>query len=324
MILAPTRTSGSALITVMIIITIVSLTAGGFYSFSANMVHQSKLMTDAIRARSIAEAGANQAVQRLLDDYDERNSLDGETANFAGGEYEISVSSEDDRTVLSVLGTYGKSSATVGVALRDANQSNLPVWSEYSMFTDGDVTLSGTPTINENATIHSNLRFIVNGNWGSVDGFISALNQSNIAAHLPASQVITWELKPFPTLDSEDFLTLRNAAQASGQLEEIFGDKVYMKSDGPTNKLLTIIHGDVEFRGSGTRNITGMLYVTGNIRANGSSTFNIYGTMMANGEIDLNGASSNFDFTTNAYVMIVGPPSETNQIEVTGWWLGGG
>jgi hypothetical protein len=315
--------AGSALVTVMIIIFIISLTAGGFYSFSASMLRQSETMTDAVRARAIAEAGANQAVRRLLDDFDERDTMDGEETAFGGGSYVISVDNDDERSALSVEGRYGDASAVVGVALRDANQSNLPEWSEYSMFTDGQIRLSGTPTINASATLHANMNFIVNGNWNSIDGAISAANESDIAAMLPSSQVIPWEVKPFPTLDSAHFQLLRAAAVASGELEEIFGDKVYKKNQAPT-KELTIVHGNVTFQSAGTRNINGILYVTGNIRANGSSTFNIWGTMMADGEIDFNGASGTFDYRTNAYEKIVGPSSGSNEVEVTGWWLGGG
>jgi hypothetical protein len=312
--------AGSALVTVMIIIFIVSLTAGGFYSFSASMLRQSETMTDAIRARAIAEAGANQAVRRLLDDFDERDTMDGEETAFGGGSYVISVDNDDERSTMSVEGRYGDASAVVGVALRDAKKSNLPEWSEFSMFTDGTIVLSGTPTINESATLHANNNFIVNGNWGSIDGAISALNQATIEAELPASQVIPWEVKPFPTLDSPEFDILRDAAVSKGLLIEHYGDKVYDKKDpAPNPDTFTIVHGNVEFRGSGTRNIEGILYVTGNIRANGSSTFNIWGTMMADGEIDLNGASGTFDYRTNAYEKIVGPSAVSNEIEVTGW-----
>ncbi|MGA1529886.1 MAG: hypothetical protein ACO398_03980, partial [Kiritimatiellia bacterium] len=203
-------------------------------------------------------------------------------------------------------------------------RSNLPNWSEFSMFTDGTIVLSGTPTINESATLHANNNFVVNGSWGSIDGAISALNQSDIEENLPSGQVITWELKPFPTLDSPEFQILRDAAVDQGLLIEHYGDIVYKRNEAPNSNTFTIVHGDVEFRGSGTRNINGILYVTGDIRANGSSTFNIWGTMMADGEIDLNGASGTFDYRTNAYEKIVGPSAVSNQVEVTGWWLGGG
>lgn len=292
---------GSAFITAMIVVFIVSMTAGSFYAFSSNSVYQSRRLTDTIRAKAIAEAGANEAISLLVmpGQYGLRHDGDnfGETS-FAGGSYEVAVDNGDDpdsgRVLLTSIGRYGLATAVVGVDMRDQRRESRAgfedppaTWRDFALFANGNMTYNGSPTID--GDLHTNNDFKLSGNWTSVEGMVSSLNGVSI----PEAYRGVWQLIPFPALSDPEFQAFLAAYEAAGgTVNRENGNQTW-----PGDKVLsgiTIVTGNVTFRGAGDRFINGMLYATGTITANGSGTLTLEGSMLSGGSITFNGVAGVF------------------------------
>lgn len=320
--------SGSALLTVMVIVTIISLTAGSFYIFAASMAQNSRQMTETIRAQTIAEAGAHLAYSQLKQNFAWRPS--GEFKSPCGeGTFSLHVIDRENHQarVISV-GDYKGARSIIGMDLFDANRppphvvvpgrplaggadSPAMEWPEdylywaslnYALFANGDLRFNGSPTVNGH--MHANWALIMNGND---NGFVagSLVSGQPVDSRIGTQFHAQWRKIPFPQLTDPEFLAYRNEAQSSGKLTALTGDQVYHRHHVFNG--ITIIDGDVILRGSGTRVVNGMLYVTGDITANGSAELIVNGTVMAGGNITLNGAAG---VHTHDYVSSGGPVGE--------------
>ncbi len=286
--------SGSALLSVMIVVFIVSMTAGAFYAFSSQNLFQAKRMTDAIHARAIAEAGANEAVSQLIADYtlrqDAGNFLQ---TDFGGGAYHVTLTNSEGRCIVMSRGTFGTASQVIGIELRDLNReewnggtNDPPTWRDFALFANGDLTFNGSPTVI--GDVHTNNRWDLNGVYSSVNGMVSALNATDI----PEAYRATWQLVPFPSLSDPDFQAVVAEARANGTLTEYFGNQSFKKDQALSG--IVIVHGDLTFIGSGVRTVNGLLYVTGDVTANGSGTMTLQGALLAGGNISFNGVAGVF------------------------------
>jgi Tfp pilus assembly protein PilX len=317
------RKQGSALVTVMIVVTIVSLTAGSFYIFAASMAHQTLQMTDTMRAQAIAEAGANEAFSQLKADYSLRHDPSSFGAkDFADGTYTVHVETDDQaRTRLVVVGAYNNAQSIIGLDVHDANRppegvmapsgseegagteelvlptENLP-WStflNYAIFANGNLRFNGTPQ-SMNGHLHANWNWTLSGNYGNFSEGVLLSARNMEEAGVPEEFRAVWREVPFPELTDPDVQAFLAEADAAGQLTRLVGDRVFAKNS--TFNGIWVIEGDVIFRGAGTRNVNGIFYVTGNITQNGASVNNVNGVMLAGGNILLNGSSSVFTHTT--------------------------
>jgi hypothetical protein len=318
--------SGSALLSVMIIITIVSLMAGGLYSYSSQQVFQSRQMTERIRARNIAIAGANNVVSQLLapGNYGARNNAF-PAASFGGGTYTIAIENTDNRNsgraMVTSVGTFGESSVTVGVDVRDARRENRrPSWFDYVIFANGDLRFNGTPELIQ-GDLHTNNDWTLSGGYGSVEGTISARNGAS--PPIPADKLGTYQVVNFPTLSDPDFKKLIDAATARGEYRRITPAGGTLVVDGSTNfpPGIMVVDGNLEFRGSGVRRLNGVLYVNGSVTANGSGTMILDGTFLTRDAITINGSAGVFTFNTSGGSYGGGGfTDEYAEARVYAWW----
>ncbi len=296
--------SGSALITVMIVATITFMAVGSLYALSASMAHQVRFNMDTIRARAIAEAGANKAYSILRDDYSKRNDPEAfPTTSFAGGEYRITVNPDlNGITRITSTGEFGRSEATLGVDVRDANEDepDIPEYLEHAIFSNADLLFNGDPTVN--GSIHLNGFWTLNGSGDNINGTVTARNENSGE----------WSPLPFPKLSDPDFQELLAEAEEQGRLTRYDGNET-IRGDRTFNGIV-VVDGNLTFQGSGTRDVNGLLYVTGDITSNGSGTMNLSGALLAGGDIRFNGSAGIF---THESVI---PHDDESRVVVSGWW----
>lgn len=324
--------SGSALLGVMIIIFVVSLMAGSMYSFSSNQVKQASRMADSVKARSIAEAGANQAVLVLLSNLNA--NLPSGNMSLGGGTYTLSVTSSGDRRTVTSEGTYGDATAAINVAVEESPPEQN-AWYQQALLSDGNTVFNGQPTMNGNS--HANGIFDNKPNkWDGVTGLISAQNTNSI----PAAIRRDYELIEFPDVSDPIFQDMIADAIAAGSpaLATYNGNYAYpttnynavqtVNGNLTFNQAITIrgvimVNGNVTFNGNRARNINGILYVKGNVVFNGNGAVNMPANagILADGNIEFNG--------NNAVYSIVGRDENSGTEygedippRVVAWWPG--
>ncbi len=298
---------GSALITVVIIVGVISIMTSGFYIYAANMSHQVRRMSDQLHAQAIAEAGATYAVSQLQKDFSSRNSstVFG-PRNFGGGQYRFQITENGTRVVS--IGSYNTTEVGVGVSLR----LNRPhPYLDHSIISDGILRFNGTPMVLD-GSVHSNSGWVLSGNEDNITGQISAPDYTG--AHMPPPPWM-FQVMDIPLLSDPEFQDLMAAADADGKLIIDNGNQRIQHTvnvDG-----IHIIRGDLTVRGGGLLNIDGILYVEGNVTLNGSAELNLTGTIISLGNVTLNGSSNVHDLSGNQREYV----EEEEEIEVSAMWF---
>lgn len=302
--------SGSALLTTTGVMVVVMLAVGSLATYVLSSSHGVRRMAHVVRARAIAEAGANRAYDALRADFSLRGTsltnLFPQTT-FGGGHYTVQVepAAGGFARVIST-GHSGGVTHSVGVDLRDANYgSGLPPFLEYAIFSNGAMQINGTPK-EVNGDLQTNGPFVLNGDYSNVNGKIFAPNSTDV----PEEHRGNWTPIPFPQLWEPEFQAFLAAADEEGILTEYSGDQVFRGDhsfDG-----ITVVDGAVTFRGSGTREINGLLYVSGSVTVNGSTELS--GALLVGGSITINGASAVMTHQG------VGGSQNDPYVVVAGWW----
>ena len=280
---------GSAIVTVMLVVVVTMMAAGSLFAYSTSTTHRIRIMTEAIRAKAIAEAGANRGYDALRQNYGLRTmSTLYDNVAFADGNYTVTLEDmASGWTRLVSVGTFGRAEHRVGLDMRNSfhreegseGSDGGLAFLDYAIFVNGATTVNGTPK-QVDGSLHSNGSFVLNGTYANVNGKVSAPEPNAI----PASHKADWKHIHFPsTTEFRDFLDKEGIPY---NLET--GSMTYHK-DHVFNGI-TIVTGSVTFRGSGTREINGILYVGGSMTANGSTT--LTGSLMVGGSLTINGASA--------------------------------
>lgn len=295
---------GSAIVTVMIVITVAGTFVGTMAYASASRAVNAARLANKIKATAIAEAGVAQAYSVLVTNWGARNNSDTfPKVSYGGGSYDVTVRPVGgDMAIIISTGVYSTVSACVMADLRDYGvttntggtggtdgsvtgggyyQSSNPY--DYTVFTDGSTTLNGNGTLL--GRIHANGAVTANGGvtWGNVTNLVyvssssevtlngnSTIHGALVAPKIKASGAIDEELEQaVPKVKRPNFdsiiTTLYNTANANGQ-----------------------VRGGVTYGGSTTLVPPGgVLYVNGSVTING--TLNITGCIVATGSITING-----------------------------------
>ncbi len=306
------RRRGSAMVTVMLVVVVTMMATASLFAFSTSTTHRIRILTESIRAKAIAEAGANRGYNALCLNYALRSSGNlYESVDFGGGRYSVTLTPmEGGWTRLVSVGTFGRAQHQVGLDMRDTldGQSSLPRFLEYAIFCNGAMTINGTPR-QVDGDLHSNGSFALHGEYTNVDGQISAPPPNSI----PATHSAPWTSIPFPLLSDPEFQTFLAEAEAAGiPVTRYNGSQTFKKDHDFTG--ITVIDGSVTFIGSGTRDITGMLYISGSLTANGSTSLS--GCLLVGGSMTVNGASAIL-----SHASVVGEEEEPDSNVVAEiWW----
>ncbi len=305
---------GSAMVTALLVIVVSMIATGSLLAYSVSSTQRVRQMGDSIRAKAIAEAGANRAYNMLRSNYGARhNSPIFSNLSFAEGSYTVIVESVNGGvTRLISVGRFRDAEHRIGLDLRNTNhEESGPEYLDYAIFSNGDMRFNGTPPAVD-GDLHTNGDWTLNGSYGNVNGKIAAKNSDSI----PAPHRADWQATPFPSLSDPDFQEFLAEAEAAGQLTVYNGNQTFQGSSSFDG--ITVINGNLTFRGSGSREVNGMLYVTGNVTANGSGTLELNGVLLAGGNVTFNGASGVF-----SHVSPTGSssdPDENAHVVVSGWW----
>lgn len=313
--------NGSAIVTVMTVVLVMMIVAGSLYTVSAAMPIRVRRLTDAIRAKAIAEAGINRAYSLL------RNDLSGGLAafpfgaQFADGRYDLrAVSLSNGEARIISVGRFGTAEARVGADLRNTAVTNPGGGGNphhpfgQSVFSNGRLTINGTPS-QINGSLFTNNDFTLNGQYRNVNGLIYARNSESI----PASHRGAWAEVPFPRQTDPGFAAFLEAAQAKGILRVFNGNTTFPR-DQVYNGIV-VVNGNLTHNGSGTRTVNGMLYVTGNVTFNGSSSITVNGSLLVGGNITFNGSSIvNSRFTYDPTFLPHEEETPEDHVVIDVWW----
>ncbi|MDZ4199264.1 MAG: hypothetical protein U1E27_08270 [Kiritimatiellia bacterium] len=318
----PTRKrSGSAIVTVMIVILVAMAAAGSLFAMSSAMPRRAKRMTDTIRAKAIAEAGINRAYSLLRDGYAAGIAFFPIGATFADGRYDVTIEtlSGNESRVVSV-GRFGSAVARVGADVRNASDSNsggegVPTTPyEQAIFANGNLNINGSPK-EVTGAMHTNNDFSLSGNYDGVHGIIYARNSEVI----PQAYRGNWQEIPFPKLTDPDFAAFLADAQARGILRVFNGNTTFQRDVAYTG--VVVVNGNLTHGGSGTRTVNGMLYVTGNVEFNGSAAIIVRGAMIVGGNIRFNGSSiSNCEFEYDPTYLPFEAETPEDYVVIDAWW----
>jgi hypothetical protein len=317
-----TQRNGGAILTVMFVIMVMMIVAGSLHAFSSAMPRRVRLVTDAIRAKAIAEAGINRGYSLLRDDYSGNLSAFPLTdPAFSGGQYHVRlITLSTNRVRLVSDGQFGMADAMVGIdarnaAIYDPDSRDAP-WSPfmYAIFANGNFFINGTPEYARGFWFTNN-DFVLTGHYSNVEALIFARNAETIPERVRGN----WAERPFPQLTDPGFAEYIEDMRAQGLLTEFNGNTIFPRN--ATYDGIVVVRGDLIFNGQGTRVVNGMLYVTGNATFNGSSSITVHGSFVVGGNLDFNGESFNkskFQYTETHLPPIEYAPED--RVVIDAWW----
>lgn len=152
---------GSALITLMIIILLVSIAGASMVGFAKQQVYAVTKVRDYLKAQAYAEAGANEAYNALKTNWSQREF---EPRTYGDGSYTMVVVESDDPTLVSIIctGTLGSVKSVVQLDVKNfgtGTPGEAPVTSPYyyGVFVNGYLDHNGTGTQTGNAQVNGYL-----------------------------------------------------------------------------------------------------------------------------------------------------------------------
>ncbi len=287
------RRSGSALVTVMLVILVVASLLSTMISGSLQQMHMSSRLADQSRALMLAESGAHHAYSVLVTNFAARTNADAfPLTTYDNGTYDADVVAVD--TCLAVVhctGTYNGVVVSVILDVKDfgggsegEGGTGAPAY-ECAILAGGTMKWAGSGTMNAGTgMMHCNGQLKKTGSsdliaaivsssvevWkrgsGDIEGDASApsINESG-SGHITGTQTVG-TVDPI-TIPDIDLTPYYNEALANGQVYS--SDQHIMGSDD------TIIPGgimwvDGDFQKSGSGNLTGCVIATGEVKISGS------------------------------------------------------
>lgn len=318
---------GSALISVVIILMLLTALALSTYGLALQEAHIVRIQTHRTHARAIAEAGVNETFIALQNAFYSTPRGQNVEVPFADGTYQVTIeedSTNPQRLRITSVGTYQGTETVVGMDLRDDNeQMDTPggfLALNFAIFANGNLRFNGAPQAIV-GDLHTNWDWELNGgNYNGVQGKISARTSKH---PIPDQYKAVWQEITFPLLTDPDFQDFIESAKAGGvPYTEHNGNQRF--GGNHTFNGITVINGNLTFNGAGTRTVNGMLYVTGNVTQNGASVWNVEGMILAGGNIRLNGSAGIFSYAQLGGDMggVGACPDANAQVAVSAWWHG--
>ena len=285
------RQRGSALITFLGVILIVSLAAAALVGFARQQAYSVGRTKDYIKAQVIAEAGANEAYSLLKENFAARNNADlFPEKTFGDGTYDATVTSVgSDMAQITCEATVGDATATAimdvknfGTSTDDTLLPNNPY--AYTWLVNGECRMNGSSEFTGN--LHANNNIDVNGSsdWGTAtepvhvtasgsgivfsgpctlygDMQAPAISGSFSPGTVTESPVAT---VPFPTLDLTPYYTI---ATENGQV--VGSQTISANTTWDIPGGVKWINGTLTVK-KGTLTWTGCIIVTGAIDGKGT------------------------------------------------------
>ncbi|TAN38162.1 MAG: hypothetical protein EPN23_03085 [Verrucomicrobia bacterium] len=341
---------GSALLTVLVIMGILTIAIGGAgYGFlyvaqqQPNMVRKT---SNLMHARTIAEAGANIAYAMLSTNFALKDTPSAFPAtSYRGGVYDVSISSiSTTSAILTSVGMYNASTSTVAMDVQNFTTNapgNLPAATgayANGVLSGGAMAWSGNSVVDVGSgTVQSNTKLTISGN-GGINGNAASSGQIKLTGNATiqgnstapsyslsgnaaiAGTKTTASVAPV-TVPSIDLTPYYNAALANGQVYNTSQSYSGNYTLNPVGGILWV-NGNLSFGGNGT--INGCIIATGDITMSGNVTQSKYGNYPGlasqNGSITLSGNVSNHGllYAKTGNVMVSGNVDFTGSMIAAG------
>ncbi len=247
-------------------------------------------------SRGAALAGINVAKQKLSETW----NAGVQRGNHQGGSYAVQSKVNQNRAEIASVGTIrnaGRHSENYAVNVLLERRLKIPpeppVWMQYAIATDSDITLSGSATVSIsvtgeagaelNANIHTNGNLSVNGSNIFVEGFGSYAGTSS-GTHLESSFAPNYNPAGLPGVTAADPVPIPN-----------FSDVDYANFAGPDGQSYVdnTSTGVVELSGSynfgGTREDPYVWHISGDLRVTGDVVIDGYTIFVVDGKTKING-----------------------------------
>jgi hypothetical protein len=257
-------------------------------------------LDDRVRAKAIAEAGANEAYTRLEENWDARLNDDAfpQTA-FGNGHYDVTVTPlTNNAAIISSAGHYGKSDelAILDISLFDktpgggAPSAAIPI-GDYSILCNDLFHFGGTGNIystNGQSRIHGNALINIKGNAGvnislesstkikisnnkTITGDITAPILQYNASKVTITGTATVGPVPFQTIPDIDLTPWYNWANDHGEVHNGFN---FSGGTYTANGGVIWVNGDAMISGGPGTTINGCIVATGEIHFGGQADLN--------------------------------------------------
>jgi len=308
---------GSALVTMMIILLLVSLAGAALVGFAKHQTHSMARVRDYMKAQAYAEAGGNEAYNRLKSDFDLRDDPSAFPPHTYGdGGFDADVTPVGTaQALITSIGQCGPVTARIKMDIKDVTRGeegydvNTPQGAYACAVVSGrQMTWNGTAITRVlGGRVHSNDKYkmtggqIIEGNvsarvevWSTGDTEIQGdaaapewkgKSPTNITGTVTTGPV---PLVPLPPLDLTPYY---NQALANGQVyngnQHFMGSADYVPPGG-----VLWVNGDFQWSGSGR--MIGCFIATGDIKWSGSGDqikVNDYPAVISrDGDIDISGS----------------------------------
>ncbi len=177
---------GSALLTVAVVLGVLVIVVGAMMTYALNTPYVTRRIANQIRAKNIAEAGANEAYSILATNWSLRHNPSAFPAkDFRGGRFDADV--QPIGTALAIItstGIYREATAVAVLDIRNHNAStnetstnNPPNAFSYAIVCGGQMTWSGSGLTDvSGGWIHSNYKYKMTGSQ-VISGNVSCVNE---------------------------------------------------------------------------------------------------------------------------------------------------
>ncbi len=285
------RRNGSAIFTVVVLILVLSTVIGVVVAASAQRSFGVRRLLHHTRALTLAEAGANEAYNRLRADWSARTSDDAFPATpFGGGFYDVTVRTLGEQlAIVTSVGVYRGVTNTVVVDVAKAASipgSTVPPNEAfgYAILSGGDMTWNGSGLTDvAGGRIHTNGKFKMTGCsiglgtlsacgrlWSTGSSLLDGdTDAPSYRGKSPGNVTGTARVGAVPavTIPPIDLTPYYAEAMRNGQAVE--GDVHWSRStDTVIPGGILWVNGDFKFSGSG--DIVGCVIATGDVDYSGS------------------------------------------------------
>lgn len=295
--------NGSALITVMGVILVVAIVAGSMMALSRTQAYTAMRTSDYLRAKLIAESGANSAYNQIRTNF----ALAGQASpfpavNYGGGRYDTDVRLvASNRALILCSGFYGSATAqamidvvNIPVVTTNGTVPLTTCWG-FAMFANGYTRLNGASFFS--GAVHANNYIDVNGTlaWGAPTNLVwveacgakgfEASGGGEIygtvrapyigfAGTLTDRRVQDVPTYPIPKIDLSKYYA---TAVANGQ---VYGTTTISANQnwGTIPGGVRWFNGDLTIKNNGVITYTGCIIATGQIIVQGGCNCDRYGT----------------------------------------------
>jgi len=320
--------SGSALITMMVCMLLMTMAGGYMYQTSAQSSHFTGMLRVSTQSQAVAEAGLAAALARLRGNWSLINSSF-PSGNIDDGTYTTTRSTSGGRYLIETTGTVKGHSRTVSAEVKAPTVSALDYviagggsgnhvidvgTGQSSGTIAGDIYMGGPVTIDGPSS----------GGGGTLDitGDVESLSTITSGSNMSISGASTSNTTTTVAFPTVDFSYYQAIASASGQYYN--GDVTYATGTIPASPAGGVIYVNGNVTIQGTQNTTASIVATGNITISktGSTyprvTINQYSNypalMTQNGNITVTSVGS---ASPDAYLTMTGLVYSGNNFSVS-------